>query len=275
MAKKKSNGKSFVGLIIKNILLAILIIGVLVGITFWGINRYTQHGVVEIVPDLRDYYVEEAEVMLKSKGLYPEVIDSVYSREKDLGIIIEQIPAPNSTMKRNRPVYLIINSKQVRQVQLPDVSDYSSRQAISTITATGIEIESIQYVPSLYKDLVVDVKYKGESIVPGTEIPEGDAVVLIVGNGLGDEEVAVPRLKGLTLEVARKEIMNLYFTLGAVHYDGEATADEFEPYFIYRQEPSAGKKVQSGTRIDIWLTTDTSLLNTTYDNTEDQEEDFF
>lgn len=229
------------------------------------------------MPDLRGAYLEEAEMILKKNELYPQVIDSVYTREKELGTVVDQIPAPNSTMKPNRPVYLIINSRQVRTIKFPDVSDYSSRQATAMLQASGIEIESVQYIPSLYRDLVLDVKYKGETIEPGTEIPEGDAVVLIVGNGLGDEEVAVPNVRGLTLDVARKELMNFYFTLGAVNYDVEPQ-EEGVSYFIYRQYPVAGRKVPSGTRVDVWLSADPSslqVLSSDTDATDNLEEEFF
>lgn len=277
--KKPEKKKSFVAFILKNIAFAIIIVVALVGITFWGINKYTQHGIVEVVPDLRNMYVEEADMILRKTELYTQVIDSVYARDREFGIIIDQIPAPNSTIKRGRPVYLIINSKQVRSIEMPDINDYSSRQATAVLEASGISIESIQYIPSLYKDLVIDVKYRGVSILPGTEIPEGESVVLIVGSGLGEESTLVPNVRGLTFEVARQEILNSYFTPGATYYDvePEENTDESLPYIIYRQHPTAGKKVPSGTRIDVWLSTDpaAAMQNIPVEEDDDSEEDFF
>ena len=274
MAKKKFWKENIVGLLIKNVLIAGVIILVLIWGVFKAIDMYTEHGVTEIVPDLRDAYFEEAEILLKAQKLYPQVIDSVYDREKRLGTIVEQIPAPGSTVKHNRPVYLIINSRNVRKVPLPGILDYSSRQASAMITAAGLNIESIQYAPSEYKDLVIDIKYMGESITPGHLIPEGENVVLIVGSGLGEEEMIVPNLKGLTLEQARAEIISSSFILGATNYDNKEGREG--DYIIYRQSPIDGKVVSSGTRIDIWLSTDRTLLDKAIDNSFDnQEEEFF
>lgn len=266
--------KSFGGFAIKNILVAIILIVALIFVTFWAINKYTEHGIAEIVPDLRGAYLEEAEILLGVQGLYPQVIDSVYVRDKRLGTIVEQTPQPNSTIKRNRPVYLIINSREVRQIPLPGVNDFSSRQAEAMLKASGINVESVKYAPSEYKDLVIDIKYKGESVQAGDKIPEGESVVLIVGRGLGTQETIIPKLKGMALEEARKEIVNATFILGATYYDQN---DSEGQYFVYKQDPVDGKIVPSGTKINVWLTTDEELLKEsnkrTYTNTQD--EDFF
>jgi len=109
----------------------------------------------------------------------------------------------------------------------------------------------------------------------GSKIPEGESVVLIVGRGLGTEEVIVPTLKGMGLEEARREIIDGILILGATYYD-KSDNDE-KSYFIYRQDPEDGKFVPSGTKINVWLTTDEELLietnKRTYTNTQD--EDFF
>lgn len=265
--------KSFGGLLIKNILIAFVLIVAAIWFTFWAINKYTEHGVEETVPDLRGAYVEEAEILLSVQGLYPKIIDSVYTRDKRLGTIVEQIPLPGTKMKRNRPVYLIINSRQIRQVTIPGVRDFSSRQASAMLKANGVNIASIQYAPSQYKDLVIDIKYKGESIQPGDKIPDGESVVLIVGRGLGNEETSIPQLKGFTLEEARKSIVSSSFVLGATYYDKNHT--EGDEYIVYRQEPDGGKVVPSGTKVNLWLTTDPELLDAmkkgTYTSTKDEE----
>lgn len=275
MAKKKFWKETLAGLIIKNVLIATGIVLILLWVTFRFINSYTEHGVEEQVPDVRGAYIEEAELILKAQNLYPEVIDSVYMRDKKLGTIIEQVPAPDSKIKHNRPVYLIINARSIRQISLPAVVDYSHRQAAAMIKAAGLKVESVQYIPSEYKDLVMDVKYKGKSIQAGHKIPEGDGVVLVAGSGLGTEETTIPNLKGFTFDEARRVIMSSSFTVGAAHYDSEST-ENGESFVIYRQRPVDGTKVPRGTRIDIWLSTDRSLIDKSFDEAEDSiDERFF
>ena len=142
------------GFVLKNVLVAVGIIVVLATAALFGVDFYTHHGESQVIPDLRGSYVEEAEQILAKKGLYPQVIDSVYVRDKKQGTIVDQIPAPNSTVKSNRPVYLIINSRKVRQVNLPEISDVSYRQADAMLQSVGLSVASVEYAPSEFKDLV-------------------------------------------------------------------------------------------------------------------------
>jgi len=102
-------------------------------------------------------------------------------------------------------------------------------------------------------------------------------LVLVVGSGLGDESSLVPNLKGLALEEAREEALADSMVIGAIDYDVEPNENENE-YIIYRQRPAAGRSVPAGTRIDVWLSKDKSMLNKTFEEEEEQvepEEEFF
>jgi len=269
---------SFGGYILKRIILAIIIFIALAWSTLIAIDFYTHHGESETVPDLRGLYVEEAEQLLKNHGLYTQVIDSVFVSDKKLGTIIDQIPGVNATVKRNRPIYLIINSRQVHKVPVPDVNDVSYRQADAMLKSIGLSVSSVEYSPSEYKDLVIAVKYRGRNISAGMRVPEGSSLVLVVGSGLGDTESLVPALKGLGLDEGKDIALEGSMVIGAVEYDVEPAGNEAE-YVIYRQRPAAGQSVPTGTRIDVWMSKDKSLLNKVFDeddaNKKDDEEQFF
>lgn len=266
------------GFILKRLLLAIVIFVALVWVTIALIDVYTHHGESETVPDLRGLYVEEADLLLNNHGLYSVVIDSVFVRDKKLGTIIEQIPAVNSTVKRNRPIYLIINSRQVRQIPVPDVNDVSFRQADAMLKSIGLNVSSVEYSPSEYKDLVIAIKYRGRNISSGMRVPEGSSLVLVVGSGLGGEELPVPGIKGMSLEAGTEEALNGSMVIGAVEYDVEPSGNE-DKYVIYRQRPAEGKSVPAGTRIDVWLSKDKSMLNKVFEEDEavdkQENEEFF
>ncbi len=274
---KKFWKESFGGFVLKNVLISIAIIVVLTWIALIAMDFYTHHGDYEVVPDLRGSYVEEAEILLAKQGLFVQVIDSVYVRNKKLGTIIDQIPAPNSNVKNNRAIYLIINSRQVRQVTLPDVSDVSYRQADAMLQSIGLVIGSVEYAPSDYKDLVLEVKYKGRVTEAGSRIPEGSTIVLVVGNGLGAAQAMVPVIKGLGLEEASDAIIAAQLNIGAVEYDVPPSGNEAD-YIIYRQRPSAGSTISAGTAIDLYLSKDKSRLNEVFEEDAlpaEKEEDFF
>jgi len=265
------------GFILKNVLIAIGIVFVLSWIALIAVDFYTHHGESEIVPDLRGSYVEEAEIILAKKGLYPMVIDSVYVRDKKLGTIIDQIPPANSSVKSNRPIYLIINSRSVRQVSLPEINDVSFRQADAMLQSVGLSVSNTELAPSEYKDLVIEVKYHGRSIMPGTRIPEGSSVVLVIGSGLGNSQALVPSLKGLGLEEATQEVLSASLTVGLTEYDVPPSGNE-EDYIIYRQRPAAGSSLSTGSRVDIYLTTDKSRMKEVFEEDkkkEDTDEQFF
>jgi len=274
---KKFWKETFGGFVLKNVLISIAIIVALTWIALIAMDFYTHHGDYEVVPDLRGSYVEEAEVILAKQGLFVQVIDSVYVRNKKLGTIIDQIPAPNSNVKNNRAIYLIINSRQVRQVTLPDVSDVSYRQADAMLQSIGLVIGSVEYAPSDYKDLVLEIKYKGRVLDAGTRVPEGSTVVLVVGNGLGAAQAVVPVLKGLALEEASEAIIAAQLNVGAVEYDVPPSGNEAD-YIIYRQRPSAGSSISAGTAIDLFLSKDKARVNEVFEEDNKQvekEEDFF
>jgi len=265
--------KSFILFVLINVLIAVVAIAVMIWITFVALDRYTEHGVEKIVPELRGTYLPEAEVLLRAQGLFPRVIDSVFVRNRPLGTIVEQIPPPNARMKRNRPVYLTINSRQIPQVLLPHVVDFSARQAEATLTASGLRVERIDRVPAQFQNLVLDVLYRGESVKAGHRIPQGGSVVLVVGQGLGEQEIPIPNLIGMTLDEAQRMIRSASFIIGASHnHDDESQAQQF----VFRQDPDFGSVVPVGTRINLWFTTDRELLNEVQQRaTHTRDDDFF
>jgi eukaryotic-like serine/threonine-protein kinase len=263
--------ETFGGFVLKNVLIAIGVIVALSWITLFCVDFYTHHGEAEVVPDLRGSTVEEAQVILASKGLRVQVIDSVYVRGKKLGTIIEQNPSPNSNIKTNRPIYVKINSRFVRQVTLPELSDVSYRQADAMLQSIGLSVGSVEYAPSEYKDLVIQVKFHGRAVLPGTRIPEGSAVVLVVGSGEGNAEVQVPAIKGMSLEDATQAITTASFVVGAVEYDTTPSGDEAE-YIIYRQRPAAGSSLSAGSKINLYLSKDKSRMNEKFEEDKKPEE---
>ncbi len=268
--------ESTAGYIIKRIVLAIVIFVALAWITLIVLDSYTNHGESVTVPDLQGLYVEEAENILEKYDLYSQVIDSVYVKEKALGTIVEQIPPANSSVKKNRSIFLILNKKQLNMIPFPDVNDVSFRQADALIKSLGLQVSHVVYRPSEFKDLVIDVSYNGMHIEPGTRLPEGSAIVLVVGSGFGEFSSNIPSLIGKNIIHARNEAISSSFILGSVSYDIPPDGDD-DKYMIYKQTPEFGKSMPEGTRINVWLTKDRVLIDQAIRNqyVEEEEEAFF
>lgn len=176
------------GFIIKSLLTAGVVVVVLVAAAIFYLERYTRHGDEVQVPDLREMYVEEAQLILREMNLSVEVIDSTYSKKVAAGAILDQQPAPGANTKRDRTIYVVVNARQRRPVILPELKDVSLRQAEAQLRSQGIVIDTVIYQSSVYRDLVLDVRRGDESLEAGTTLQEGTVVSLIVGDGEGSSE---------------------------------------------------------------------------------------
>lgn len=256
MAKKSIFDKSDLKFIGSNLVLALLIgIAILVVLIAY-LRRYTEHGVEVEVADVRGMVEAEAQPILAAQDLVLVVIDSTFSDKVPFGTIVEQNPQPGSHAKHGREVYVTINATMKRQVTMPNLQDMSYRQAETTLRGIGLEVDSVyDYEPSAYRDLVLDVKANGESILPGQKVPVGTKVRLVVGFGRGTEEVEVPSVIGLTLQDARSLLLSHRLTVGAVTCD-EAVEEDGTPLYVYQQIPAAGEKLIEGETVSLRLSKD-------------------
>lgn len=170
-------------IILRNILLLVGVTGLLIwGVLVW-LDDYTMHNQAILVPDVKGLQEEEAGPILKRNKLRYQVVDSVYSRTVEPGAIVEQIPAADSKVKEHRIVFLTVNARNAQTVELPDVLEISQRQALASLRAIGFGVDSVEYVPYEYKDLVVNVLYNGQPVSSGTRLPFGAKLWLQVGDG--------------------------------------------------------------------------------------------
>lgn len=244
------------GFILKNLLIALAIGIAILLILLSFLKRYTEHGIEVEVPNVMGMYIEEANTLVVHEGLQLEVIDSTYSKKVPLGTIVEQTPVANSHCKHGRPIYVIINSKTVRQVPLPDLHDISYRQAEATLRSLNLGVGNCIYEPSEYRDLVLDVRKGGKSLQPGERLDEGSLVTLVIGKGRSNAKVDVPNIIGRSLTGARSTLLSKYLTLGMIAYDEDPTPETVSLYVVYKQEPAAGTVLYEGSRVDLYLTTD-------------------
>ena len=274
MVKKGFFDKKDLQFVGGNIVLAVVVgIVILVSLILW-LRRYTQHGVEEEVQDVRGLVVSEAEPILAEQGLHLVVIDSTYSDKVAFGAIVEQDPKPMSHAKHGRAVYVTINATTKRQVVMPNLQDMSYRQAETTLRGMGLKVDTIyDYEPSMYRDLVLDVKYKGESVAPGSKLEVGSEVRLVVGFGRGTEEVEVPSVIGMTLQDARSFLLSHRLTLGAVSYD--EPAEEGKTQYVYRQTPNAGETLLEGETVALKLSADIEKAATEAVTRDQEEEGWF
>lgn len=248
-------------IVLKNLIIFIVILVVLIIAVLLGLKKYTHHSEVITVPDVTSLSVEEASVFFEKKGLRYKVVDSLHIKSRLPGSIIEQKPEPGSKVKNNRFVFLTINSSSDETVTLPDVIDFSQRQAVATLEAVGFKIADIEYIPSEFRDLVLDVRFNGRKANAGSIMSKGSYITLVVGQGESKGEILTPGLKGMTMNQAVDEAHKRSLNLGDIHYDKTPeNTEEAKYYKVYKQDPISGSPVPLGKKIDLWMTTDPTLI---------------
>ena len=270
---KKYNSTSPWRRVLIHLLSAALITILLLLILIFSLRRYTQHGVEIEVPNITQLYLEEARITLEAEGLHIEVIDSTYSTKVPQGTIVEQTPLAGSKVKHGRTIYVIQNAQMRRPVVLPELRDISLRQAQATLASLGLQVDSIAYEPSTYRDIVLDIRMGDSIINAGTRLEEGSKVCLIVGRGQGTEQVTIPTVVGKSLSEARSWLMAHALTAGIVEYDIQPTEENIQDYIVYSQEPTSGTIVVEGSSVNLKLSLDIEKT-VTADNEQDEEEFF-
>ena len=256
-----------------NIAIAVsLLIAVLVVLDL-SLGRITQHGDMVEVPNLIGMNEEEARAILATKEIDGKVIDSIYVKGKKLGVIVEQNPVEKTKVKKGRHIYLTVNSKLPRMIPMPDLKDMSYRQAEATLKSIGFSVKDIQYIPSEFSGLVLEIKHEGEPVGAGTRLPDGANIVLVVGRVANEGDMArVPQLCMLTYERAVQTLSERGFVVGAVMNDETVGEEEDRnKCFVYRQSPAAEQWTMMGKRVDMWLTRNPNKIVVE----ESHEEEFF
>lgn len=274
---EKNGKKTWLTLLLNLLLALVIIVLLLLGLWFW-LRSYTHHGEEVNVPSVVGLYLPEAEPVVQAAGMVLVVADSTFTNNVPLGAIAEQTPPAESHAKQGRQLYVVVNATCKRQVQLPDVHDLSYRQATATLRSMGVRVsEDYEWEPSEYKDLVLDVKYNGESLPAGARVDEGAEVTLVVGFGKGTEMTDVPNVVGRSLPEARALLLSQRLTVGTVEYDepidetGRTESGELP--VVYLQTPESGQRILEGSMVNIKLSQDIEKAVTTH-NTDSEDEWF-
>ncbi|MCH5328201.1 MAG: PASTA domain-containing protein [Coprobacter sp.] len=173
-------------LIVRTLLLISVTAMVLLCLVLWWLSAYTRHGQAISVPDIGRMQVQDAAALLARHHLKCEIIDSIYYPDAIPGSIIDQTPPEGSLVKENRIVFVTINARSPRKTTVPDVKDMSHRQAVALLKGMGFPEPATEYVPSEYRDLVIEVCYNGQPVERGTKMPINARLTLRVGNGYMD-----------------------------------------------------------------------------------------
>ncbi|MDQ3278291.1 MAG: PASTA domain-containing protein [Bacteroidota bacterium] len=243
-----------------HILLAVALLFVLLFLFVVSLNWITKHGESSTVPLVTGKKLDDVQSLLEQKGFELVIQDSVFYDSIPRGMVLRQVPEADEVVKVNRTVYVTINRFVAPDIELPKLSGLSYRNAEMVIKNVGLRIGDTTFRTDFAKNTVLEVLYQGRTILPGAKIKVGTPIDLVIGSGVGDEVIPVPKLIGLTYEEARALLDAQGIILGAPVFN-PGVVDSANA-FVYRQRPAPttidGKRLtmRAGQMIDIFLQTE-------------------
>jgi len=128
--------------------------------------------------------VEQAEETLDELGLDYVLLDTLdYNKDFPQFSVVEQEPKKGAKVKANRKIYIKVNTSGYTFVVLPDLIEKTFRQAEPTLKSIGLQVGEVTYKPYLGKDMVLEMRYKGAPVKPGTKIMKTSKIDLVLGDG--------------------------------------------------------------------------------------------
>jgi beta-lactam-binding protein with PASTA domain len=150
-------------------------------------------------------------------------------------------------------------------VEMPNLVGYSFRNAEMVLKNLGLRLGDTTFKPDFAKNSILEQSYKGGPIAAGTKIKIGSTVSLVLGSGVGNEDMPVPKLIGLTYEEAKilTEAQGLILVPVVIDPLVRDTANAF----VYKQNPETKNeenrryRIRPGQMMDIWLSLEKPIID--------------
>lgn len=168
----------------KQLAIAIIALFILVFLMLKWLNITTNNGKFETVPDLTGKSIEVAKIELEKNNLVMQIQDSAnFNPDYPKFSVIAQDPKVNDKVKENRKIYITLNPSGYRKIAVPDLRQKSFRQAKPMIEALGFKIGKTIYIDHIGKDMVRELRHKGDVIAPNAKLPKTAVIDVVLGNG--------------------------------------------------------------------------------------------
>jgi len=221
---------------------------------FFSLNIITHHGEGLSVPDFTGLNMKQVDKLAYEKSLNYKIIDSVYNAPGKKGSVIAQIPPAGFKVKENRTILLTVKTFNPQKIPMPNFTRVSLVQSKANMETYGFKIGKLKYIPYNARDYVIEQRYKGRVIKPGTLIEKNSTIDLVLGMGKSDNITMVPDLTGMTIDNAIEKATDLSLNIGAKVYDNTLTEDtDSLKAIVWKQTPKRGTQITIGSDIDIWL----------------------
>jgi len=246
--------------IAKNLIGAVIFFVVLLVVASVGLSLITRHGKTVKAPDFTNLSVTEAQALAKEAGVGVKVVDSVFVKRLQGGVVYRQNPKAGANVKKGRSIFLTINSVVPRKVVMPNLYGYSVTQARSELKNRGLNLGKLSYVKDIATNTVLGQYCDGRELMAGDLVVNGSDIDLKVGVGSEENTTVVPRVIGMKYVSAVDAIHDRFLNTGKVSFDADIkTYTDSVNAVVYKQD-AAGVTKSLGAPVNIYLTLDKSKL---------------
>ena len=184
----------------KIIILAVSLLFLFVLFNYFLMPWYVKHTSLVKVPNVVGLQFNEAKKVLEKSGLDVKQGDVRYDESKPIGLVMDQNPMVDQTVKNGRRIYLTVCGGE-QLVEVPKLVGRTLRDAKFTLEQRNLQVGEImkKFTNEYAEDVVVS-----QVVQPGSKIKKLSKVDLIISNGQQVGDIMIPDVIGKKLEEAKK-----------------------------------------------------------------------
>ena len=211
--------------------------------------NYVGYNNEHYLPDVRGEYLEKATYQLRSLRFNTKPILIPYSESHTPGTVIKMFPRAFTKVKEGRTIDLTIAGKD-EDIEIPDISNLSLRNAKLTLTKLGLGIDTIIYE---YDNVISDGYISFQLPRKGQTVKSSTNMTLGVSRGAPPDYYIIPDIVNYSLTRARKSIINEGLRVGEITYEFQP---DLVPNTVIEQNMTAGMRVSFPASINLLISTD-------------------
>ena len=216
---------------------------------YFILPNYVGYNNEHYLPDVRGEYLEKATYQLRSLRFNTKPILIPYSESHTPGTVIKMFPRAFTKVKEGRTIDLTIAGKD-EDIEIPDISNLSLRNAILTLAKLGLGIDTIIYE---YDNVISDGYISFQLPRKGQTVKSSTNMTLGVSRGAPPDYYIIPDIVNYSLTRARKYIVNEGLRVGEITYEFQP---DLVPNTVIEQNMTAGMRVSFPASINLLISTD-------------------
>ena len=216
---------------------------------YFILPNYVGYNNEHYLPDVRGEYLEKATYQLRSLGFNTHSIRIPFSESHTSGTVIIMFPRAFTKVKEGRTIDLTVAGKD-EDIEIPDISNLSLRNAKLTLTKLGLGIDTLIYE---YDNVISDGYISFQLPRKGQTLKSSTNMTLGVSRGAPPDYYIIPDIVNYSLTLARKLIINEGLRVGEITYEFQP---DLVPNTVIEQNMTAGMRVSFPASISLLISTD-------------------